>query len=55
MQLVDQAEQGLPADQVLRSAAALSAVRIEDVREAFRRWIRPSGFVGVIFSPIIVK
>jgi zinc protease len=55
MQLVDQAEQGLPADEVLRSAAALSAVRIEDVRDAFRRWIRPAGFVRVIFGPIIVK
>jgi zinc protease len=42
---------GLPLDEPFRAAQRYYTLSADDVREAFKKWIRPNGFVQVVRGP----
>lgn len=49
--LLGRAEIGLPLDESVRGTTHYLAVTAEEIRAAFRKWIRPDAFVQVVQGP----
>ncbi|MGE5248122.1 MAG: M16 family metallopeptidase, partial [Verrucomicrobiota bacterium] len=49
--LLDLSQKGLPLDEPLRAARRYRGVTAEQVRAAFRKWLRPADFVQVTMGP----
>jgi zinc protease len=49
--LLARAVAGIPLDEPVRAARRYLAIKPEQVRRAFARWIRPDGFVEVVEGP----
>jgi zinc protease len=49
--LLGRAEIGLPLDESVRGTTRYLAITAEEIRAAFRKWIRPDAFVQVVQGP----
>jgi zinc protease len=49
--LLARAQIDLPLDEASRSAARYAAIRADEIRAAFARWIRPDSFVLIVRGP----
>ena len=49
--LLARAQMDLPLDEPTRSAQRYFALTAEEVKAAFRKWVRPDGFVEVVRGP----
>jgi zinc protease len=49
--LLDLAVLGLPLDEQKRSARLFMRMTGEEIQSAFRKWVRPDGFVQVVLGP----
>jgi zinc protease len=49
--LLARAQIGLPLDETVRQTNRYLAITAEEIRSAFKKWIRPDGFVQVVQGP----